>query len=341
MHLLKPYKMKIKFVNLLMAIYLGFSATAQIDNGTNYIPDSRNSELKAESLCDQLITKDGKIVSVLVKEVNPNLVKYKMCRDYGTNASVSGSLILIEKSKIQKIIFADGRIIEFNSPKKTLKRLTSSVDNSLSQTKKNILSFSAGMGYHNTYLSSQDAFFSNYYIDDLRYNSASSYYYQLKYLRSLTANSLINLQVGLSLDFFDLPDYLEWTVYNFDGTVYTYDYGFLDPYNATTINLEMESTFFNTKRIQYFAGFGFGYCLNNDDRFQLRFTNGLSLLSKNKVHCFSLKSSGLINWFYRESIQLSSVYNNSTGYYDFLSFTASDYSSGYTLGIEFQYGFKF
>ena len=65
--------MKIKFVNLLMVIFLGFSATAQIDNGTNYIPDSRNSELKAESLCDQLITKDGKIVSVLVKEVNPNI----------------------------------------------------------------------------------------------------------------------------------------------------------------------------------------------------------------------------------------------------------------------------
>ena len=72
--------------------------------------------IQAESLCDQLITKDGKIVSVLVKEVNPNIVKYKMCRDYGTK-SVSG-LILIEKSKIQKIIFADGRIIEYNSPKK-------------------------------------------------------------------------------------------------------------------------------------------------------------------------------------------------------------------------------
>ena len=40
-----------------MVIFLGFSATAQIDNGTNYIPDSRNSELKAESLCDQLTQK--------------------------------------------------------------------------------------------------------------------------------------------------------------------------------------------------------------------------------------------------------------------------------------------
>lgn len=339
MLLLKPYK--IKFTNLVMVIFLGFSVTAQIDNGTNYIPDSRNSELKAESLCDQLTTKDGKTVSVLVKEVTPDIIKYKICKDYGSNTSVSGSEILMEKSKIQKIIFADGRVITYNNSNKRLKKLTSSVDNSLSQTKKNILSFSAGTGYHNTYLSSQNALFSNYYIDNLRYNSASSYYYQLKYLRSLNANAFVNFQVGLSIDFFDLPDYLEWTVFNFDGTVYTYDYGFLDPYNATTINFEMESTFFNTKRIQYFAGFGFGYCLNNDDRFQLRFTNGLSLLSKNKVHSFSVKSSGLLNWFFRESLQLSSVYNNSTGYYDFLSFTASDYSSGYTLGVEFQYGFKF
>ena len=61
MLLLKPYKMKIKFINLLMLIFLGFSATAQIDNGTDYIPVSRSSESKAGSLCDQLFTKNGKI----------------------------------------------------------------------------------------------------------------------------------------------------------------------------------------------------------------------------------------------------------------------------------------
>ena len=75
MHLLKLYKMKKKFINLMMLILFGFSVTAQIDNETNYIPNSRNSELKAGSLCDQLFTKDGKIFTVLVKYTTNKLVK--------------------------------------------------------------------------------------------------------------------------------------------------------------------------------------------------------------------------------------------------------------------------
>ena len=54
-------------------------------------------------------TKDGKTVSVLVKEVTPDIIKYKMCKDYGSNTSVSGSEILMENSKIQKLCFADGK----------------------------------------------------------------------------------------------------------------------------------------------------------------------------------------------------------------------------------------
>ena len=62
---------------------------------------------------------------------------------------------------------------------------------------------------------------------------------------------------------------------------------------------------------------------------------------KNKVHCFSVKSSGLLTWFDREDDQLASVYNNFTGFYDYLGFGVYDYSNGYILGIELQYGFKF
>ena len=149
MHLLKPYKMKIKFINLLILIFLGFSVTAQIDNGTNYIPDSRNSQLKAGSLCDQLFTKDGKTYNVLVKETTLEDVKYKMCRDYGTNATVSGPLISLENSKIEKIIYSDGKTKYFNKSKikKTKKNIEVPVD-----FKKNILSFSYGIAGAQSFL---------------------------------------------------------------------------------------------------------------------------------------------------------------------------------------------
>ena len=120
MLLLKPYKIQIKFINLVMLILFGFSATSQIDNGTDYIPDSRSSESKAGSLCDQLFTKNGKIFKVLVKDTTTKFVKYKMCRDYGTNATVSGALISLENSKIEKIIFSNGLVREYKAGKSLL-----------------------------------------------------------------------------------------------------------------------------------------------------------------------------------------------------------------------------
>ena len=333
-----------EFINLLILIFLGFSVTAQIDNGTNYIPDSRNSQLKSGSLCDQLFTKDGKTYNVLVKETTLEDVKYKMCRDYGSNASVSGPLISLENSKIEKIIFSDGNIKFFNKSNKVLKKNSvKSIDEPKSQLRKNMLSFSAGIGNYGdvspdfSYSSSNP----NYSVGNLRYTESNTRYYQFKYLRSLKSNSIVNFQVGLSLDFFDLPSSLIWSVYE-NGLFDQIDYGSLIPYNVATINFEMESTYsFKNKRLQYFAGLGSGLCLNSYDRFQFRFTNGFSLLSKNKVHCFSIKSSGLLTWFERYDREYSYPYNNSTGSSEDIYIYLDDYSNGYLLGIEVQYGFKF
>ena len=330
--------MKIKFINLVTLIFLGFSVTAQIDNGTNYIPDSRNSQLKAGSLCDQLFTKDGKTYNILVKETTLEDVKYKMCRDYGSNSTVSGPLISLENSKIQKIIFSDGNIKFYNNSNKMLKKNSvKSTDEPKSQLRKNMLSFSAGIGNYDGYPDNYGFSVPNFYVYDFRYSESTTKYYQFKYLRSLKSNSLVNFQVGLSLDFFNLPNTLYWNIYE-DGFFYTSDVGWMSPYNAATINFEMESTYsFKNKRLQYFAGLASGFCLNTDDRFQFRFTNGFSLLSKNKIHCFSIKSSGLLSWFDRYSNQES--YLNSINSYG--DFWVEDYSNGYLLGIEVQYGFKF
>ena len=60
-----------------------------------------------------------------------------------------------------------------------------------------------------------------------------------------------------------------------------------------------------------------------------------------EAHSFSIKSSGLFTWFNREYNVLTSVYNNSTGFYDYIDFEVYDYSNGYPIGVEVQYGFKF
>ena len=205
-----------------------------------------------------------------------------------------------------------------------------------------MLSISAGIANYDEYPYSFSISQPNITIDNLRYSQSTSKYYQLKYLRNLRSNSLVNFQLGLSLDFFDLPDYMSWDIIE-NAFFNRSDYGFIYPQNIAIINFEMESaySFFRNKRVQYFAGLGFGFCLNSDDRFQFRFTNGLSLLSKNKIHSFSIKSSGLFTWFNREYNVLTSVYNNSTGFYDYIDFEVYDYSNGYPIGVEVQYGFKF
>lgn len=342
--------MKIKFINLLILIFLGFSVTAQIDNGTNYIPDSRNSQLKAGSLCDQLFTKDGKTYNVLVKETTLENVKYKMCRDYGTNATVSGPLISLENSKIEKIILSDGNIKFFNKSNKVLKKAREKpLEKNQPQPNKNMLSVSAGISNYfpriNTgFVISQE----NYYVSNLRYVSGERFlsrpkstYYQLKYLRSLKRDSFVNFQVGISWDLFVFSNYIKYDVRRPDGTRVFSDYGFLNDYgsdNASFINLEMESTFFNSKRVQYFTGLAFGV---SGDGAQFRITNGFNLLSKNKVHCFSLKSSSLLRRFRPGGTIYASNYNYSTNSSEYLSFFAVENNAGYPIGLEFQYGFRF
>lgn len=338
--------MKIKFIKLLVLIFLGFSVTAQIDNGTNYIPDSRNSQLKAGSLCDQLFTKDGKTYNVLVKETTLEDVKYKMCRDYGTNATVSGPLISLENSKIQKIIFSDGNIKFYNKSNKVLKKNSvKSIDEPKSKLRKNMLSLSAGISNYDSELSMDFSYLQNYYIGNVRYISSERFlsrprstYYQLKYLRNLKSNYFVNFHLGLSCDLFVFSNNMKYDIYNSDGIKEFSDYDYLSNVNRYMINLEIESTFFNSKRVQYFTGFAYGLSLFNT---QFRITNGLSLLSKNKVHCFSVKSSSLFRRFSLGSFFSTSTYNFSTNSTVYLDFFVEETNAGYPLGLEVQYGFRF
>tara|TARA_Y100001954_G_scaffold234526_1_gene290210 strand:+ start:705 stop:1784 length:1080 start_codon:yes stop_codon:yes gene_type:complete len=114
MHLLKLFKMKIKFINLMMLILFGFSATAQIDNGTNYIQDSRNGDLNFNSQCDQLFIRNGEVISVIVKETTSDFIKYKTCNNYGSLATIKSGVVLISSSKVDKIIYSNTKVQYFN-----------------------------------------------------------------------------------------------------------------------------------------------------------------------------------------------------------------------------------
>ena len=89
---------------------LNNSVGAQIDNGTNYISNSKSNRLAAKSQCDIIYTKKDKIVNALVKDTLVDVVLYKLCNDYGTNATVMGGVMSMNINEIEKIIFKDGSI---------------------------------------------------------------------------------------------------------------------------------------------------------------------------------------------------------------------------------------
>ena len=79
--------MKKKLFTICISIFLAASSLAQIDNGTNYISDSKTKNIATKSQCDQIFKKNGDIISALIKDTLIDVVKYKICKDYITNAT--------------------------------------------------------------------------------------------------------------------------------------------------------------------------------------------------------------------------------------------------------------
>lgn len=92
---------------LCISISLAASSFAQIDNGTNYISDSKTKKIATKSQCDLIFTKKGDIISALVKDTFAEIVKYKTCKDYITNATVSGAIVTLPTYEIDKIVFSN------------------------------------------------------------------------------------------------------------------------------------------------------------------------------------------------------------------------------------------
>ena len=92
---------------LCILISLAASSFAQIDNGTNYISDSKTKKIATKSQCDVIFTKKGDIIIALVKDTFAEIVKYKTCKDYITNATVSGAIVTLPTYEIDKIVFSN------------------------------------------------------------------------------------------------------------------------------------------------------------------------------------------------------------------------------------------
>ena len=99
--------MKKSFLISIVSIFIAVSSIAQIDNGTNYVSDSKNKNIATNSQCDQIFTKRGVIINALVKDTLANAVKYKTCKDYITNATVSGAIVTLPTYEIDKIVFSN------------------------------------------------------------------------------------------------------------------------------------------------------------------------------------------------------------------------------------------
>lgn len=117
---LKLFNMKKAYFVFLFSILIVGSTVAQIDNGVNYISNSISGKIMVNSHCDLIYTKDGKVISALVKDTLAKNINYKMCNDYGTNATVNGDLYLLNNSKIKKIVFSDGFIKYYGSSKSSV-----------------------------------------------------------------------------------------------------------------------------------------------------------------------------------------------------------------------------
>ena len=107
MRLLKHFNMKKKLFTICISIFLAASSLAQIDNGTNYISDSKTKNIATKSQCDQIFKKNGDVISALIKDTLIDLVKYKICKDYITNATVSGEIISLPTYEIEKIVYSN------------------------------------------------------------------------------------------------------------------------------------------------------------------------------------------------------------------------------------------
>tara|TARA_B100001287_G_scaffold240892_1_gene215544 strand:- start:14135 stop:15199 length:1065 start_codon:yes stop_codon:yes gene_type:complete len=118
MHLLKHFKLK-NYFTILLFILITSSNIAQIDNGTDYISKSLNNKLAEKSQCDLIYTRDGKIISVLIKDTLLEHVNYKICNNYGSNATVNGKLMSISNSVIDKIIFSSNYIKQYEGVTKS------------------------------------------------------------------------------------------------------------------------------------------------------------------------------------------------------------------------------
>ena len=96
-----------KLFTICISIFLAASSLAQIDNGTNYILDSKTKNIATKSQCDQIFKKNGDVISALIKDTLIDVVKYKICKDYITNATVSGEIISLPTYEIEKIVYSN------------------------------------------------------------------------------------------------------------------------------------------------------------------------------------------------------------------------------------------
>ena len=105
---------------------LNVVAFSQIDEGVNYKIDSKTSKLGSQvNQCDVIYTTDGLNISTSVKKINDGVLSYKICNDFGVNATIIGSLKTINTNKINKIVFSDGSVKYFNTKKEKIKPVIS------------------------------------------------------------------------------------------------------------------------------------------------------------------------------------------------------------------------
>ena len=115
--------MKIKnlFINIFLInslMLLNVVAFSQIDEGVNYKIDSKTSKLGSQiNQCDVIYTTNGLNISSSVKQINDGVLSYKICNDFGVNATIIGSLKTINTNKINKIVFSDGSVKYLNLKK--------------------------------------------------------------------------------------------------------------------------------------------------------------------------------------------------------------------------------
>ena len=94
-------------LTLCISISLADSSFTQIDNGTNYILDSKTKKIATKSQCDKIFTKKGDVIDAIIKDTLKDVIKYKICKDYITNATVYGGIISLPTYEIEKIIYSN------------------------------------------------------------------------------------------------------------------------------------------------------------------------------------------------------------------------------------------